>query len=87
MKHVHSLLFVLFLGLSPLAAQAATVNINTADTKALDTALVGIGPKTAKAIVEHRAKHGPYKSVDELIKVKGIGPALLKKNRGNITVK
>jgi len=87
MKRIISLLFVLFLGLSPLATLAAPVNINTADAKVLDTALVGIGPKTAKAIVEHRTKHGAYKSVDELIKVKGIGPALLEKNRANITVK
>lgn len=87
MKHITSLLFVLFLGFSPLVTLAAPVNINTADAKALDTVLVGVGPKTAKAIVEHRANHGQYKSVDDLIMVKGIGPALLEKNRPNITVK
>ena len=87
MKRITSLLFVLFLGLSPLVTLAASVNINTADAKALDIALVGVGPKTAKAIVEHRAKHGQFKSVDDLLKVKGIGPALLEKNRANITIK
>ncbi len=87
MKHFTSLLFVLFFGLSPLVTLAAPVNINTADARALDIALVGVGPKAAKAIVEHRAKHGQYKSADDLLKVKGIGPALLEKNRPNITVK
>lgn len=87
MKRITSLLFVLFLGLSPLVTLAAPVNINTADAKALDTALVGVGAKTAKAIVDYRAKNGQFKSVDDLLKVKGIGPALLEKNRTNITVK
>jgi competence ComEA-like helix-hairpin-helix protein len=87
MKRFISLLFVFFLGLSPLVTLAVPVNINTADAKVLDSALVGVGAKTAKAIVEHRTKHGQYKSVDDLLKVKGIGPALLEKNRPNITVK
>ena len=87
MKRILSLLFVLFLGLSPLVTLAAPVNINTADAKALDTVLVGVGAKTAKAIVDYRAKNGQFKSVDDLLKVKGIGPALLEKNRTNITVK
>ena len=87
MKHISALLFVLFLGFTPLAIMAAPVNINTADAKALDTALIGVGPKTAAAIVEYRAKNGKFKNADELLKVKGIGPALLDKNRANITVK
>ena len=87
MKRISALLFVLFLGFTPLAIMAAPVNINTADAKALDTALVGVGSKTAAAIVEYRAKHGKFKNADDLLKVKGIGPALLDKNRANITVK
>jgi len=86
MKRATSLLFVLFLGLSPLVTLAAPVNINTADVKVLDKALVGVGAKTAKAIVDYRTKNGQYKTVDDLLKVKGIGPALLEKNRANITV-
>ncbi len=87
MKRATSLLFVLFLGLSPLVTLAAPVNINTADARTIDTALVGVGPKTAKAIVDYRAKHGPFKSVDDLEKVKGIGPKLIEKNRANLLVK
>ena len=87
MKRIISFLFVLLLGFSPLVTMAAPVNINTADATALDSALVGVGEKTAKAIVDYRTKNGKYKSVDDLLKVKGIGPALLEKNRENITVK
>ena len=87
MKRIISLLFVLILGFSPLVTMAAPVNINTADAKALDTALVGVGQKTAKAIVDYRVKNGQFKTVDDLLKVKGIGPALLEKNRANITIK
>lgn len=87
MKRIISLLFVLFLGFFPLVTMAAPVNINTADAKALDSALVGVGQKTAKAIVDYRAKNGQFKTVDDLLKVKGIGPALLEKNRANITIK
>ena len=87
MKRITSLLFVVLLGLSPLATLAAPVNINTADAKVIDAALVGVGAKTAKSIVDYRTRHGEYKSIDDLLKVKGIGPALLEKNRANLTVK
>ena len=48
------------------------VNINTADVTALEE-LPGVGPATAKAIVDHRSANGPFASVDDLKKVKGIG--------------
>jgi competence protein ComEA len=88
MKRIASaLLFALLFGLSPLVVLAAPVNINTADAKSLDVAMVGVGPKTAQAIVDYRAKNGQFKSADDLLKVKGVGPSLLEKNRANITVK
>lgn len=87
MKLLAALLFAGSLLLSPVLSFAAPVNVNTADARAMETSLVGVGPKTAKAIVEYRAKHGPFKSVEDLDKVKGIGPSLIEKNRGNLTVK
>jgi competence protein ComEA len=84
MKRLIALLFAASLALAPLLATAAPVNINTADAKTIETGLVGVGPKTAKAIVDYRAKHGAFKSVDELAKVKGIGPKLVEKNRANL---
>ncbi|MCP3912931.1 MAG: hypothetical protein GY713_18505 [Actinomycetia bacterium] len=52
------------------------VNINQADAGQLET-LPGIGPSLAAAIVDHRAREGPFQSVDGLLDVAGIGPAKL----------
>jgi len=87
MKHFFALLFAASLTLASFLAIAAPVNINSADAKTIETALVGVGPKTAKAIVDYRAKHGAFKSVDDLAKVKGIGPKLIEKNKDNIILK
>lgn len=66
--------------------QAAPVDINSADAKALDKAMVGVGPKLAQAIVDYRSKHGPFKSVDDLDAIKGVGKQTIDKNRANLTV-
>lgn len=87
MKHIISPLFAAVLALCSFLAVAAPVNINTADAKTLETSLVGVGQKTAQAIVDHRTKHGAFKSADDLAKVKGIGPKLIEKNRNNILIK
>ncbi len=50
----------------------AAVNINTASVAELD-AVKGVTPKQAAAIVEHREKNGPFKSLDELKQLKGFG--------------
>ncbi len=77
---------VFVLALLSVPAFAAPVDINRADAKTLDRELVGIGPKTAQAIVDYRSKHGPFKSADDLLKVKGVGKKTLEKNRGRIVV-
>ena len=66
---------------------AAPVNINTADAKTLASNIKGVGERKAEAIVQYRAKHGPFKSADDLTKVKGIGPQLIEKNRDVLLVK
>ncbi|MBD9484610.1 helix-hairpin-helix domain-containing protein [Pseudomonas sp. PDM14] len=68
------------------AAQASTVNINTADAETLQGELNGIGKVKAEAIIEHRTANGPFASVDELLEVKGIGAATLEKNRDRLSV-
>lgn len=55
------------------AALAGPVNVNTADAKTLAKELNGIGLSKAEAIVAHREKNGPFKSADDLARVKGIG--------------
>ena len=62
-------------------AFGATVNVNTASASELAAAAKGIGPTKAQAIVKYRKKHGDFTSVDELEKVKGIGPETVKDNR------
>ena len=52
---------------------AAPLDINTASTVALQK-LPGIGPSSAKAIVSHRADHGRFQTIEDLMDVKGIGP-------------
>jgi len=54
------------------AAVAGTVNINTASATDLQ-ALPGVGAKTAARIVEYRQKNGPFKKIEELMNVHGVG--------------
>ncbi|MBL0887873.1 ComEA family DNA-binding protein [Myceligenerans indicum] len=56
------------------------VDLNTADTAALDT-LPGIGPALARRIIDWRTVNGPFASVDELDGVSGIGPSVLEQIR------
>lgn len=79
------ILVLLCWGVAPFVA-AEALDINTATVEQLETVLVGVGPAKAKAIVEDREKNGKFASVDDLVRVKGIGPATLEKNRDKITV-
>ena len=67
------------------AARDNTINVNTASASALET-LPGVGPQTAQAIIEHRTKNGPFLAVDELLNVRGIGPAKLAAMRAKVRV-
>lgn len=62
------------------------ININTADVELL-TFLHGIGEKKAQAIVDYRNEHGPFKNIQQLDQVKGIGPATIERNKGLIVLK
>ncbi|HSS64781.1 MAG TPA: ComEA family DNA-binding protein [Gammaproteobacteria bacterium] len=61
------------------------VNINTADAQALAEAINGVGLKRAEAIVSYRNQNGPFKSVDELVQVQGVGEKTLEKSRERLT--
>lgn len=61
------------------------VNLNTATVKELDS-LEGIGPALAAKIIDYREANGPFKSVSDLKKVKGIGDSILEKNRDRLTI-
>lgn len=72
--------------MSPVFAFAEPVDINTADAEAISQELNGIGLAKAKAIVEYRKKHGPFRSVEDLSLVKGIGERTVERNRADMTV-
>lgn len=66
--------------------QGGKVNINTASAETIQKELSGIGAAKAAAIVAYRGETGSFTSVDELIEVKGIGKALLDKNRDKLAI-
>jgi competence protein ComEA len=63
---------------------ADKVDVNSADAATIDRILVNIGPSKAQAIVAHRDANGPYKSLEQLAKVKGIGLKTVELNRDRI---
>jgi competence protein ComEA len=77
----------LVFSLASVAAYAAPLDINTASAEQIAEAMVGVGESKADAIIAFRKQHGPFKTVDDLVMVKGIGEKTLEKNRANIMVK
>ncbi len=82
-KVLVALVAVLIMAFAGLVS--AAVDINSATVKELE-AVKGIGPAKAKAIIDYREKNGPFKSVDDLKKVKGFGGKTLEKMRPELTV-
>ncbi|CAI8869243.1 competence protein ComEA [Pseudomonas sp. IT-P2] len=62
------------------------IDLNAADAATLQKELSGVGEAKAKAIVAYRETNGPFASVDELLEVKGIGKAILDRNRDKLEV-
>ena len=69
----------------PIMASKGKININTASQKELVT-LNGVGEKIAERIIEYRKAH-LFKTIEELMNVKGIGQKLFDKNKNLIKVK
>lgn len=64
---------------------SAAVDLNTATVADLEK-VKGLGPVKSKAIIEYRDKNGPFKSVDDLKGVKGIGVKTIEKLRPELSV-
>lgn len=86
MRFFRNLLLLVCLSLGSPMLLAGTVDINTADAAALAAALHGVGAKKAEQIINYRKQNGPFKSIEELTNVKGIGDTILNKNRGRIVI-
>jgi competence protein ComEA len=79
------LLLAIFICFTIYGIASAAVNINTATKEELTT-LQGIGEKRARDIIDFRTKNGPFKSIDDLEKVPGIGPGRMKQIRSQLSV-
>jgi len=78
--------FLIFV-LSPINLFAAeALDINTATADQIAAVMSGVGEKKAQAIIVYRSKNGPFKSVDQLVEVKGLGDTLVDRNRVVIQV-
>src|SRR5687767_11718343 len=77
---------VLMLLLTGSAFAADKVNINSASAAELDRVLMNVGASKAQAIVDYRQAHGPFKSVEDLALVKGIGLKTVERNHDRIEV-
>ena len=85
MHFLKYMLVVLILMISAVCF-AGPVDINTADVQTLTSVLKGVGPAKAQAIVKYRNEHGPFKTTDDLVLVKGIGDKILQHNKENLSV-
>lgn len=70
---------------STVASKSLSVNLNSANAEQLSS-LPGVGIKKAEAIIAYRELNGEFESIEELVNVKGIGPKVLAKLNGLITV-
>lgn len=77
------LILVIFFGLN-LSASAG-VDINTANQTELES-VKGLGPVKAKAIIEYREKHGVFRSISDLVNVRGIGAGTLRQLGDQVSV-
>ncbi len=79
---VKIMVFLMFL----FSLTFAAVNVNKANSAQLQT-LNGIGPSKAQEILRYRKAHGAFKTVDELVNVKGIGTKTLQGMKTQVSVR
>ncbi|UAK22409.1 helix-hairpin-helix domain-containing protein [Kluyvera sp. CRP] len=66
--------------------EGTRVSINTASAEALAQAMDGVGLKKAQAIVSYREEYGPFKTLDDLKQVPGMGSSLVERNLAHLTL-
>ena len=79
------ILLIGMLGVPVFLMAAEKINLNTATLEELMT-LERIGPKHAQAIIDYRQTNGPFEKIDDIMKVKGIGPKTFEANKDKLAV-
>jgi len=79
------ILLIALLAFPIVAGAGDKININTASKDQL-CELTGVGPAIAERIIQYREKNGPFKSVEDLARVKGIGEKTLLKIKDSVAV-
>lgn len=79
------LVFSLGYGQNQPKSDTGKININTASVAELQT-LPRIGPKVAQRIIDYRTQNGPFKKVEDIMKVRGIGEKVFNQIKDLITV-
>jgi competence protein ComEA len=78
-------LLIGMLALPVLMMAAEKINLNTATLEEL-MSLERIGPKHAQAIIDYRQTYGPFEKIEDIMKVKGIGPKTFEANKDKLAV-
>ena len=86
MKYIKTTILAIIFAFITGVAYAGPVNINTANADNLAVNIKGVGKKKAEAIIAYREANGPFKSIDDIKKVKGIGPKIVQINKDNILI-
>jgi competence protein ComEA len=86
MNALHRFFLILLLAFALPSLAAAQVDINSADARTLAETLSGIGLVKAEAIVAYRTTNGPFRNIEDLGKVKGIGAKTIDANREAIVI-
>ena len=84
-KLIRAAVVAVSLCVSPLV-MADIVNINIASAEELSNNLTGVGQKKAEAIIAYRKEFGDFKTLDEIMEVKGIGEGIFKKIKADLSL-
>ena len=84
-KGIIAIVICMALAATGFVFAAETIDINSASQQEL-TQIKSIGPETAKRVIDYREANGLFKSIDDLIKVKGIGKKTLSNIRSDSRV-
>lgn len=85
MDNIRKCIFTLLFTLPALLFAGELINVNTAD-KDLLMSIKGVGEKRAEAIINYREQNGPFKNIEQLAEIKGLGQYFVDTNREKLVV-